>query len=308
MKYQVRKSIVIDADPNTVRPYVADLRQWAAWSPWSIIEPDHKSSFAGTHGEVGSSMSWDGDVIGSGKMTLVSVVNEEYEHKLEFFAPWKSQAKATVALQAKGASTQVTWTMDGTMPFYLFFMVGMMKAWIGMDYDRGLRMLKELAENGQIDAQTSDLGVVDFEGFAYVGLANTSLVQDMPSDMQADFDRLMRDIAAASCDPKHHLAIYTNVKMSKQRFSYISAVSDESASGLALSDDYVRGRIPSQKMLEIRHRGSYRFLGNAWSMGHMVARAKKMKTNGKPFEYYHNSPNEVAENELLTSVYFPVKG
>lgn len=308
MKYQVRKSIVIDADKDTVRPYLADFQNWSAWSPWSVIEPHHKSSFDGALGEAGSSMSWDGSVIGSGKMTLASVVNDDYEYQLEFFAPWKSEAKTAISLRAKGTATEVTWTMDGAMPFYLFFMVGMMKAWIGMDYDRGLRMLKELAEKGEVDAQTSDLGVVDFDGFSYVGLANTSLVQDMPSDMQADFDRLMSDVAGAPCAPKHHLAIYTEVKMSKQRFSYISAVSDESTGELALASDYVHGQIPTQKMLEIRHRGSYHFLGNAWSMGHMVARAKKLKTNGKPFEYYHNSPKEVTENELLTSIFFPVKG
>jgi len=141
-----------------------------------------------------------------------------------------------------------------------------------------------------------------------VGLANISHMVDMPPDMKADFGRIMADLSVAPQPPPHAVTIYSKVKMAKQLFSYISAVSDEGASTLTLADDYVSGRIPSQKMLEIRHRGSYRFLGNAWSMGHMVMRAKKMKNNGPPFEYYHNGPAEVDESELLTSIYFPIKG
>jgi len=141
-----------------------------------------------------------------------------------------------------------------------------------------------------------------------VGLVNISHMVDMPPDMKADFGRIMADLSVAPQPPPHAVTIYSKVKMAKQLFSYISAVSDEGASTLTLADDYVSGRIPSQKMLEIRHRGSYRFLGNAWSMGHMVMRAKKMKNNGPPFEYYHNGPAEVDESELLTSIYFPIKG
>jgi len=53
-----------------------------------------------------------------------------------------------------GDQTKVTWTMNGCVPIFLFFMIGMMKAWIGMDYERGLMMLKELAEKGKVDALT----------------------------------------------------------------------------------------------------------------------------------------------------------
>jgi effector-binding domain-containing protein len=42
-------------------------------------------------------------------------------------------------------------------------------------------------------------------------------------------------------------------------------------------------------------------------MGMMYTRAKKLKMRGKPFEYYWNSPLETPENELKTSIYFPVE-
>lgn len=40
--------------------------------------------------------------------------------------------------------------MDGKLPYFMFFMVKMMKNWIGMDYERGLAMLKEFIETGEV--------------------------------------------------------------------------------------------------------------------------------------------------------------
>lgn len=89
--------------------------------------------------------------------------------------------------------------------------------------------------------------------------------------------------------------------------TYIAAVSDEDLKEVDLGPDYVRGEIASSKALEIKHDGAYDFLGNAWSMGMMYLRAKKMKGKHFPFEQYWNSPMEEEPDNLKTSVFYPVK-
>ena len=89
--------------------------------------------------------------------------------------------------------------------------------------------------------------------------------------------------------------------------TYIAAISDEDIQEVDLDSDYIKGSINSGKCLEINHDGSYEFLGNAWSMGMMVSRAKKMKVRGHPYEQYWNSPMEVKPEELKTNIYIPVK-
>lgn len=338
MKFSISRSIVIDAGIAEVRPHLADFSRWSAWSPWSVIEPDHESGMQGAMTEVGSSMSWDGKVIGSGNISLIEQSDTRLDYDLVFVAPWKSQAKTSFVLEpasilepashspvsisesgasASNGATKVTWVMHSDMPFFLFFMIGMVKAMVGMDYDRGLLMLKSIVETGGVDADTTDEGVVDFGGFSYVGLARTSYMNDLPADMEVDFERVMQACIETECEPEHTLSIYNKVKLTKELFSYVSAVSVgdvgavkqnllsslENASGSVLS-----GQIKAQKMLHIKHRGSYQYLGNAWAMGHLTLRAKKIKQNGAPFEYYHNDPAETAESDLLTSVYFPIKG
>ncbi len=311
MQYSVERSIVIDAAMASVVPHLADFNQWSAWSPWAVLEPGHHNSVHGDAGELGSRMEWNGQVIGAGKMSLVnkklSPNSTELHYDLEFTAPWKSRAKSGFTVSESGDKANVTWRLDAEMPFYLFFMVGMMKSMIGMDYDRGLGMLKSVVETGEVDAETEGKGIVDMVGFDYVGVSRTSSIADMPGHMQADFQALMQACAKVGCEPAHVVSIYNKVRLSKQLFSYTSAIAGSGVDGIAADLGLASGVVKSQKMLEIKHRGSYQFIGNAWSMGHLTLRANKLKANGAPFEYYHNDPNDTPESELLTSVYFPIK-
>lgn len=310
MKYHLSRSITIDAPVKKVRPHVADFNKWEAWSPWDVVDPDQKSKSEGKPGEVGHKMSWEGEITGSGKMAIEKVEGDNFYHDLEFLAPFKSKAKTSVLLKEEGGKTKVTWTMDSSMPFFLFFMVKTMKSWIEMDYDRGLRMLKAVVEKGKVNAKTTNEGVVDFEGFGYVGLQNTAHADEMPKKMSKDFEKLMKDLEKNSVKAEKWICVYPKVKMAKKLFTWVASASDENLKDKDLGSEYVKGEIKSGKMLKIRHKGSYQFLGNAWSMGMMYVQSKKkegMKQGDKPFEFYVNSPVDTKEEDLITEIYFPLK-
>ena len=170
MKYQVEKSIVIDAPLSRVRPLVEDFHNWYFWSPWTVCEPDCPIEIQGHAGEQGASMQWNGKMIGSGKNTIRYADEHGIYYDLEFFKPWKSKAKTSFLFEELGDQTKVTWTMNARMPIVFFFMIASMKNWIGMDYERGLRMFKAVAETGSVSACTSSNGVMDYQGFSYVGI------------------------------------------------------------------------------------------------------------------------------------------
>ena len=198
--------------------------------------------------------------------------------------------------------------MDSSMPWFLFFMVKTMQSWIEMDYDRGLAMLKDVAETGQVNATTTNEGIVDFTGFDYIGLKRTVHIDDMSTVMAADFKQILKDVVEThGRSAQHWVTLYPKVNMKTKMFTYIAAVSNEGLLDLDLGSDYVSGSISTGKIIKISHRGSYRFMGNPWAMGMMYVRGKKLKQKGFPFEYYHNSPYEVPEEELLTDVCFPLR-
>lgn len=309
MKFQVTRSILVDKDLDSVKILVEDFSHWNVWSPWTIAEPDCKIEVTGTPGEVGHTMSWDGKIIGAGTNKLTSNETDTLQYDLTFLTPYTSESKITFTFEKENNGTIVTWIMDGSMPFFMFFMISSMKAWIGMDFERGLKMLKELAEKGSIPAKTSNKGIVDLEGFSYVGIQKTVSMENIGTEMQSDFDRILKDVVEnAGKTAQHWVSLYPKMDMKNGQMTYIAAVSDEDIAGVDLGEDYVRGTIDSGKALEISHDGSYEFLGNAWSMGMMYLRAKKLKQKGVPFEHYWNSPKETKPEDLKTSVYFPLKG
>ncbi len=308
MKYHVEKSTTIAADKETVKKIVQDFNSWNSWSPWTVAEPNCKMEISGVAGESGHTMSWDGEIIGSGNNTLVSNEDGKLAYDLRFIKPFKSKAVTSFLFEEKNGETTVTWTMDSSMPFFLFFMVKTMKNWIGMDYKRGLRMLKEIVEKGSIQATTTNAGMTDVEAFSYVGIQRTVGFDDIAEKMPKDFDQLIQDIVVKQGkSAKHWLSLYPKVDMKAMTMTYIAAVSDEELKDVDLGDEYVRGTVNAGTALEIKHNGSYDFVGNAWSMGMMYIRAKKIKQRDIPFEQYWNSPKEVSPEELKTSVFFPVK-
>lgn len=308
MKYNIEKSIEINADMDKVKGLVADFGTWNSWSPWTIAEPDCEVKVTGSAGTVGHEMFWDGEIIGSGTHTIREMSDGRIDFDLEFLSPYKSKAQTYFMFEKNGGSTKVTWGMDGSMPFFLFFMIPMMKQWIGMDYERGLKMMKAIAEKGKVNAKTKNEGIKDVEGFGYVGLERTCSMAEIKDVMPEDFGKLMKVLQENGKNAKHWLSVYSKMNMKNGQMTYIAAMSDEDLEGVELGSEFKIGKIKGGKMLEIKHEGSYDFLGNAWSMGMMIVRAKKMKQNAAPFEYYWNNPDGTEESELKTSVYFPVKG
>ncbi len=308
MKYQVEKSINVNVPISSVRSFVEDFSKWNSWSPWTIIEPSCPIEIQGKPKSSGHTMKWDGKIIGSGRNTVRSYSENEICYDLEFLKPWKSKAETRFKFDQIGDQTKVTWTMNSSMPFFMFFMVKIMKNWIGMDYDRGLRMLKAVSEDGVVECETTTNGVVDYQGFSYIGIKRSISFSEMESAMKKDFEQLVSDIVVkAEKSAKHWVCVYPKFDMKNMQVTYIAAVSDENLADVDLGSAYTRGQIKSGKMFEVKHHGPYDFLGNAWSMGMMHMRAHKYKAKGFPFEQYWNSPMEVEAKELKTSIFFPIK-
>lgn len=148
--YHVERSATISAPPETVFAQVADFKKWDAWSPWSKLDPNMKTTFDGTQGTVGATYAWTGnDDVGEGKMTLTAVdPNKRVDIKLEFIKPFASTAQNGFKFEPAGKDTKVTWFMDGTNDFMgkAMCLVMDMDQMIGKDFEKGLADMKKVAE------------------------------------------------------------------------------------------------------------------------------------------------------------------
>ena len=303
--FEVERSTLIGKPAEEVYATVRDFKTWPRWSPWLCAEPDCPLVFAPD----GNSYSWDGEIVGAGEMKVVAESeNESIDYELKMTKPWKSVSKVRFRFGREGDRTRVTWSMEGSLPFYLFWMKGMMTSAIGMEYKRGLAMLKDLIRKGKVPSTLEFAGAGEFRGLVYVGIKNSCQISNIAEKMEADLLRLRKWVQDQHITPSGvPLSIYHKWSLTQGTTCYTIAFPVEKVPGW-LPENFVSGKIPVCQVQRIRHTGSYLHLGNAWSAGRASIRAKKWKSRRgiDPFETYDNDPNEVAEEELVTTVHFPM--
>lgn len=303
--FHVEKSIEINAAPDKVYKIVSDFSNWTVWSPWSVLEPDAKVTVTAN----GKEYAWEGRRTGWGNMKMLKESPvQRLDLVVNFIKPWKSTSPVWFELKPAGNSTLVTWGMKGSLPFFLFFMTKTMTAYLGMDYMRGLMMLKDFVETGRVPSSLQFKGITSYSGCNYVGIQTTCTIETVGPKMRADFETL--GVWAKSHSSIIHgmsFSIYHTWDPVKNKVVYTAAVpvkeipKDLPAGGIT-------GSVPTVRVNTIAHKGAYRHLGNAWSAQQSMQQSKeyKSKKGVAPFEVYVNMPGAVPEDELITEVYHPV--
>ncbi|MEM0898236.1 MAG: SRPBCC family protein [Verrucomicrobiota bacterium] len=300
----VSKSIQIDAPVEKVHACVRDFKQWPTWSPWLISEPACEPEFDAD----GNGYSWDGQIIGSGKMRITgedtpnSILSD-----LSFFKPFKSEAKVRFTFRENGDKTDVTWAMNSSLPFFMFFLKKMMVAFIGNDYQRGLAMLKDYLEKGSVPSKLEFLGESSTNATDFVGISTVCSTSEIGPAMKKDMSVLHEWVQSSGTNPAGPpFSLYTKWDLIKEIAHYTIAFPVASIPD-TLPERFLSGHRPACKAYKVRHTGPYHHLGNAWSSGYGHARAKVFSQDRKetPFETYDNDPTEVSESDILTTVHFP---
>lgn len=307
--YHVQRSIFIDADKETVFQKVVDYSTWTTWSPWLCAEPDAQVTVTENSSSVGSVYSWKGEVVGQGEIEHKRLEpGRLIEDEIRFVKPFKSRSDVSFDLETSGDGTRVTWHMKGSLPWFLFWMTGQMEIFIGMDYERGLKMLKEWIETGTILSDTKTHGVEPVGPLKMAGLRRQCSAKEIAESMQEAYDQ----VKAVWC--QHDLptggdgiSVYHHFDMKAMTFDYTC--------GFLIPETLAE--VPSElttwsinrcNALRVEHVGSYDNVGNGWSAAHQYARYKKLKqSKAGTFELYKNDPDETPSAELRTEIFLPLK-
>ena len=304
-KMHIERSISIEAPAENVYKVISNFNDWRPWSPWLLMEPEVKVTVASD----AKSYEWEGSRTGSGNMKVLEERENEYiDYDLNFIKPWKSHANTSFTLSQEGNATKVTWKMDSGLPFFLFFMKKMMEAYVGADYERGLDMLKAYVESGEVPSSLSFEGRRSFDGTPFIGIKTDCDIDEVGPKMEADFGALKAYVEKETMETKHVFTIYHKWDIPKGKISYTAGI------GLGeipndLPAQYLSGNIPASACYVLKHTGRYQHLGNAWATLYTMTRNKEIKHNKKidAFEVYLNDPQNTAEKDLETVLYFPVK-
>jgi len=305
--YEVKRTLVVNRDPQSVFDKVMDFTSWNSWSPWFLHEPDAKTSYSAHPDRVGGSYSWDGEVIGAGKLTHQSAeIPREIMQKIEFTRPHSAIAEVFWHFrEAEEGATEVTWGMTGKMPFLLRFMASRMPAAIGRDYELGLHML-----NGELDAE-AEYPRIRFEGIierpARKCLCQpfAGTLEQMRQEIESAFTQLTSQAGCARTGMP--FLVYRKISKDNRYFELDFAVP---LSGDPEPGSHVIKNIPGGRFLHTMLYGDYRFLEVGWPCAFNHLRMHKYRYDAKrpSLEVYENDPvTTTHSNEISSSIYLPIK-
>lgn len=312
MQLHIERSLVITASVTSLYEIISDLSKWNEWSPWTHCEPTAQTKVTGTPRQAGQSLTWEGAVIGAGKMTLQSFVqNKSIQMNLEFLKPHRSQAVVTFLIQEISATeSRVVWSMDTNLPFFFLFFKKMMMSYISSDFDRGLLMLKDLAELGIVHSKSVFSGEKSLSGFQLVGRKVSGPLSDLPQIMTSEYQALEEQRKQGTLtQPKGALAlchVFDRVKgVCEVTPAYFYSLDQEVKAPANFSVE----KYPDHKGLLVDHRGAYRHLANPWAMAMMYLRSQKRKLSKTVpmYEIYVTMPDGRSEADLHTQIVLPLR-
>jgi uncharacterized protein YndB with AHSA1/START domain len=148
--FRVQRSIDINAPAEKIFPLINDYRHWGSWSPYENLDPAMQRTFSGAPSGKGSVYEWNGDKnVGRGRMEILDVTPaSKIVIKLDFFSPFEAHNTAEFTMQPKGNATNVTWAMQGPVPYMMkiMHMFMNMDRMCGDQFQQGLTSMKAVAE------------------------------------------------------------------------------------------------------------------------------------------------------------------
>lgn len=157
--FRIERSLTIHVSPEKLFPLINDLHRWETWSPWGRMDPNMQRSYSGPAQGKNAVYEWRSDSLAcAGSMEILSSLPyRKIVIQLNFQKPKQALNYAEFTFDLLGHSTTITWAMFGPVPYPyklmgLFFNVDHM---LGLEFEKGLDNLKEIAEAHRKDNHAS---------------------------------------------------------------------------------------------------------------------------------------------------------
>lgn len=150
-RFRVERSTTIQAPPEAIYPYVANLQRWQEWAPWNAKKyPDSQWMFGGPQAGVGAVHSWSGGRVGNGTLSLTEAdpkTGVAYDMSVEH---GRYLLHGRISFAPEGQGTRVTWVDEGDVggsPL-AHYLVPFIRSRLGRYFEEGLANLEKKVEAG----------------------------------------------------------------------------------------------------------------------------------------------------------------
>ena len=311
-KSQVTRSVVINTTPETVFPFVNNLKNWELWSPWQAMDPTVKLSYGAIYEGVGGTYSWDGPETGKGTVTITA--SESPKQMLnDVMFEGMGTSKAAYNLEKVDGGTKLSWSFEsenGMNPFMRWLSV-IMEGMLEDQFDQGLNKIKELAEKAPKVEANNWKGKVEpalvkqLTEQHYLSYHDTASVATISQKLGMAYGEIGQVIGAQKLEVVGApFAIYYS--QSSTNFEFDAALPVSKAGKDA--GKVKAGKIAAGNAVVVSFYGDYSQTPLAHETADKFIASEKKQIIGAPWEEYVTDPQAEKDTmKWLTRVYYPIK-
>lgn len=294
VKVAVSRSLWIDGPVAEVYHQVRHFRTWPAWIPWLVAAPGFELEFAE------GSISWSGRICGRGEMRILAEMEpEQIEYDFTTATPQRVGGTMAMCFLEEDEGTRITWSFEGKVPWLAFWRKGSRQALWGLEFQRGLVMLKEWVETGEVRSQVTCVGLGGCAPFVGVGIRRIASRENLEEQRAADLREVQKHYPEGEA-----MTVYDKEDLRKGRVSYVTGVKLERRPGV-VADGMELFEFPGSEVFTVRHFGDLRHRSNGWAGARRHLEVKRLKADRKlaPFEVYEAGDGE----EPVVRIVFPLR-
>ena len=302
----------IDAPRATVFALVNDMRRTDLWSPVTATDPNARIIFSGPARGVGSTMTWDGSIAGSGTQSIT--VSRPFEFVATVINAGEAGESRTWFELANGVGfTRVLWGFEHD---YGLNVVGryfglMVTGVIRRDYEKhlgGLRVLAESLPRADFADVALEQLVVEPTDIAFMRTTAAPAAGATSEAMGAALFEVLNFIdengLSEAGAPISIARAFSGAELRFDSAIPVRGVTDATPR----ADSGVRiGRTYGGTVIRTQHRGNYRTLSDTHRKIAAYLAALGIERNGDSWESYVSDPTKTDEADLLTYIYYPIR-
>jgi len=306
---EVSADIEIALEPSQIFPTVASFTNRPAWDPWITQDSTADARIEPQPGFVGSTYAWQGERVGTGRMEVLSVIENSYIESSLWFKEVDEPSLVEWTFTPSDGGTHVLWsfTQDTKYPIgRLSMMFG--KVFLKQSFELGLSNLKEYME--ALPQPKSSLGSISVESQAAI----TAMVADGGGTMETIGQQLgelygviyveieTQQLQVAGPAFVHYLDYDEATGFSNYRAGFQVAAKG-AFSGVVKAASY-----PEMKVVQAMHTGPYEEFIKSYEKMDAYIRENGLEVSGEAFEFYVTGMmTESDPAKWQTIIAFPLK-
>ncbi|MDF0668479.1 MAG: SRPBCC family protein [Nitrospira sp.] len=148
--FRVQRTASINSPADKIFPLLNDMRSFNTWNPYEKKDPNMKGAYSGPRSGKGAEYAFDGNKeVGKGNIEITESSHpSKVTMNLNMIDPFEAHNVVEFTLQPVGDGTNVTWSMQGSLPYIakVIHLLFDMDRMVGKDFEAGLANLKTIAE------------------------------------------------------------------------------------------------------------------------------------------------------------------